>query len=418
VTLSGVGLRTGIEPPPVAAQPKSRRRSTAAPGPLAPLAELNHGRVGLGVAVALVTVQVIVNYHVGQISDLKSLFFSHHLAHDPVPYVDVRIEYPVLIGLFITAVAAITHGLHGYLVVSSIGLWICAVGTTCALWNVSRRAAWCFALSPLLLVYSLLNWDLEAIFLMALGWLAWTRNRYATAAALMTLGVFTKVYPVFLLFFCAVALVRRRRDGLATTPDLARFCATALVTGAVVNVPFMILAFHNWSYFWSYNSGRTEHADLLSWLGPLEHAPASTANAVLAAVVAVSVVVGVRTIWRRGSPVHVAAVAFFVYIVFQKINSPQYTLWLVVYAAIDEWEPWTIVALSLMGLADYANAVINIELVARHDAGFRHWYGQHFYGTDQGLRLVTTIVALIATVARRDLGWPARRGYDWIRGRQ
>jgi hypothetical protein len=381
-------------------------------------AESSRGRVGLLIAVALVTIQVIVNYHVGEISDLKTLFFSHRLAHDPVPYVDVRIEYPVLIGLFMTAVAAITHGLHEYLVISSIGLWICAAGTTCALWNVSRRAAWCVALSPLLLVYSLLNWDLEAIFLMALGWLAWTRNRYATAAALMTLGVFTKVYPVFLLFFCGVALVRRRRDGLATTGDLARFGAAAVAAGAVVNVPFMILAFHNWSYFWTYNSGRTEHADLLSWLGPLEHTPASTANAVLMAVVAVSVVVGVRAIWRRGSPVHAAAVAFFVYMVFQKVNSPQYTLWLVVYAAIDEWEPWTIVALSLMGLADYANAVINIELVARHDVGFGRWYVRHFYGADQGLRLVTTIVALIATVARRDLGWPVWRGYDGFRGRQ
>jgi hypothetical protein len=378
----------------------------------------SRGPVGLLIAIALVTIQVIVNYHVGEISDLKTLFFSHRLAHDPLPYVDVRIEYPVLIGLFMTAVAAITHGLHEYLLVSSIGLWICAAGTTCALWNVSRQAAWCFALSPLLLVYSLLNWDLEAIFLMALGWLAWTRNRYATAAALMTLGVFTKLYPVFLLFFCGVALVRRRRDGLATTGDLARFGAAALVAGAVVNVPFMILALHNWSYFWTYNSGRTEHADLLSWLGPLEHAPASTANDVLAAVVAVSVVVGVRAIWRRGSPVHVAAVAVFVYMVFQKVNSPQYTLWLVVYAAIDEWEPWTIVALSLMGLADYANAAINIELVTRHDVGFSRWYGQHFYGADQGLRLVTTIVTLIATVARRDLGWPVRRGYDGISGRK
>ncbi|MFZ0386073.1 MAG: hypothetical protein WAL22_10440, partial [Solirubrobacteraceae bacterium] len=378
----------------------------------------SRGPVGLVIAIALVTIQVIVNYHVGEISDLKTLFFSHRLARDPLPYVDVRIEYPVLIGLFMTAVAAITRGLHEYLLVSSIGLWICAAGTTCALWNVSRRAAWCFALSPLLLVYSLLNWDLEAIFLMALGWLAWTRNRYATAAALMTLGVFTKLYPVFLLFFCGVALVRRRRDGLATTGDLARFGAAALVAGAVVNVPFMILALHNWSYFWTYNSGRTEHADLLSWLGPLEHAPASTANGVLAAVVAVSVVVGVRVIWRRGSPVHVAAVAFFVYMVFQKINSPQYTLWLVGFAAIDEWEPWTIVALSLMGVADYANAAINIELVTRHDVGFNRWYGQHFYGADQGLRLVTTIVTLIATVARRDVGWPVRRGYDGIRGRK
>jgi hypothetical protein len=369
------------------------------------LAGLSRGPAGLTIAVVLVTIQVVVNYHTGDISDLKTLFFTHRLAHDPVPYVDVRIEYPVLIGLFMTGAAAITHGLHDYLLVSSVGLWVCAAGTTCALWNTSRRAAWCFAMSPLLLVYSLLNWDLLAIFLMALGWLAWSRNRFATAAALMTLGVFTKVYPAFLLLFCAVALIRRRRDGLVDDRDLARSGGAALGTAAIVNVPFMILAFHHWAYFWTYNGKRTEHADLLSWLGPLEHAPASTANAVLIAVVLVSVAAGTVATMRRASPAHAAAVTFFVYMLFQKVNSPQYTLWLVVFAAIDEWEPWTIVALSLMGLADYATAVTHIELVTHATTGVDYWFVQHFYSADQGLRLMTTLVTLVATVARRDLGW-------------
>jgi len=411
-----VGLDAETEPRAVREQPAPPARPPAvcpAPrGPLSTLADLSRGPVGLLVAVALVTVQVIVNYHVGEISDLKSLYFAHGLAHDPVPYVDVRIEYPVLIGLFMTGAAAITHGVHDYLIVSSVGLWVCAAGSTCALWSFSRRAAWCFALSPLLLVYSLLNWDMLAIFLMLLGWLAWRRDRHATAAALMTLGVFTKLYPAFLLFFCGVALIRRRRDGLASQRDLMRFGGATLGTAAIVNVPFMILAFHNWSYFWTFNSNRTEHADLLSWLGPLEHAPASTANDVLAAVIAVSVAIGVRAIWRRGSPVHVTAVTFFVYMVFQKVNSPQYTLWLVVFAGLDGWELWTIVALSLMGLIDYANAAIHIQIVKRHDGGLDYWYVQHFYANDQGVRLVTTIVALVATVARRDLGWPARAGSE------
>jgi hypothetical protein len=374
------------------------------------LAQLCRGPLGLLIAVAIVTVQVLVAYHTGLISDVKSLYFAHHLARDPVPYVDVRIEYPVLIGLYMTGAAAVTHGLHGYLLLSSAGLWLCLVGTVCALWNVSRRGAWCLALSPLLLVYPLLNWDVLAIFLMAAGWLAWSRNRYGSAAALLTLGVFTKLYPAFLLLFCAVALLQRRRDGLAGNQDLARYGAATIATAAVVNVPFMVLAFRNWSYFWTYNGRRTEHADLLSWLGPLEHAPASSANLVLAIVLAAAVVAGVVAILRRASPVHVAAIVFFVYMLFQKVNSPQYTLWLVAYAAMDEWEPWTIVALSLMGLVDYATAAIHIELVAGRAHGVDYWFVRHFYSPDQGLRLMTTLVTLVATVARRDLGWRTPAG--------
>jgi hypothetical protein len=382
--------------------------------PLAGIARLSRGPVGLTVAVAIVTVQVVVNYRTGLISDLRSLYWSHRLARDPVPYADVRIEYPVVIGLFMTGAAAVTHGVMEYLRVSSVALWACAVGTVCALWGASRRAAWCFALSPLLLVFSLLNWDLLAILFMAAGWLAWTRDRYAVAAACLTLGVFTKLYPIFLLVFCLAALVRRRADGTADDRDLIRFAGVALITAAVVNVPFIVLAFHNWAYFWTFNSGRTEHADLLSWLGLLQHHPASTANAVLVAVTAAAGAGGLIATWRRASPAHAAAVVFFVYMLFQKVNSPQYALWLVAFAAIDEWDPWTIVALSMAGLADYANAAIHIELVRDH-SHLGYWYVQHLYDKDQALRLITTLVTVIATVARRDLGWSTGRGYDGVR---
>jgi uncharacterized membrane protein len=376
---------------------------------LAEVARLSRGPIGLALAVAIVTVQVVVNYRTGLISDLRSLYRGHRLYRDPVPYLDVRIEYPVMIGLFMTGAAAVTHGVMEYLRVSSVALWACAVGTVCALWGASRRSAWYFALSPLLLVFSLLNWDLLAILLMAAGWLAWTRDRYAIAAACLTLGVFTKLYPIFLLVFCFAALVRRRADGAADDRDLIRFTGVAVLTAAVVNVPFIVLAFHNWAYFWTFNGGRTEHADLLSWLGLLQHHPASTANAVLALVTVTAGAAGLVAVWRRAPPAHVAAVVFFVYMLFQKINSPQYTLWLVAFAALDEWDPWTIVALSMAGLADYANAAIHIELVRDH-SNLSYWYVQHFYGNDQALRLITTLVTVIATVARRDLGWPRTGG--------
>jgi hypothetical protein len=388
----------------------SDRQTPGLRGAVDALAQLCRGPAGLLIAIAIITVQVVVNYRTGLISDVKSLYFAHHLAHEPVPYVDARIEYPVLIGLYMTGAAAVTHGVHDYLLLSSVGLWLCVAGTVCALWNVSRRAAWCFACSPLLLVYSLLNWDVLAIFLLAAGWLAWSRNRYASAATLMTLGVFTKLYPAFLLLFCAVALLRRRRDGLAGNEDLVRYAGATIATAAVVNVPFAILAFRNWSFFWTYNGRRTEHADLLSWLGPLEHAPASSANLVLAIVLAIAVAAGVVATMRRASPVHVAAIVFFVYMLFQKVNSPQYTLWLVAYAAMDEWEPWTIVALSLMGLVDYATAAIHIELVTGRAGGVDYWFVRHFYSPDQGLRLMTALVTLVATIARRDLGWRTPAG--------
>lgn len=363
----------------------------------ASVCRLASSRIGLLCAVLCVTAQMIVNFHAGRISDLRSLYFTHHLAQHPLPYLDVKIEYPVLTGAFMTVAAALTHGLGSYLTISSVGLGTCAVGSTCVLWSLSRRAAWCFALCPLLLIYSLLNWDLLAIFLMLLGWRAFTRERYASSGAWLALGTFAKLYPACLLVFCVVGLVRRRRSGQATKRDLRRFLGLTAGVSMVINLPFMIPAFHNWLYFWSFNTARNEHADLLSWLGPLSNASLSTTNAVLAAAVIAAGACGAVAIWRGARVAHVAASVFFVCMLMQKVYSPQYTLWLVAFALIADWEPWAIGVLSIVGLVDYANAVIHIALVARH-ASFVHWDENHIFPLNQGLRLLTTlIVGLLMT---------------------
>src|SRR5581483_11924161 len=103
---------------------------------------------------------------------------------------------------------ALTHGVGTFLRLNALGLWACALGCTYVLWSIDRRAAWRFALCPLLLVFSLINWDLFAILLMLLGWRAFVRGRYAAAGAWLALGVFAKLFPVFLLAFCVVELAR------------------------------------------------------------------------------------------------------------------------------------------------------------------------------------------------------------------
>jgi len=355
--------------------------------------------IGLLGPLVLVTAQVLVNFRTGRISDLDHLYFAHRLYQHPFPYLDARIEYPVLTGSFMTAAAALTHGAKAYLVLSSVGLWACAVGCTCVLWSLSRRAAWCFALCPLLLVYSLLNWDLLAILLMLLGWRAWTRDRYCAAAMWLALGAFAKLYPAFLLVFCLVELASRWRSGLASTRDVARFVAAAAAVATIVNVPFILIAFHNWLYFWSFNVARNQHADLLSWLHLLNDASLGTTNASLAAVVIAAVAIGALAICKGARVIHVAAVVFFVFMLMQKVNSPQYTLWLVAFALMADWEPWTIAVLSMMGLTDYANSVIHIALVQQH-ATFVRWYELQIYPLDQGLRLLTTLIVAVAVLHR------------------
>ncbi len=361
--------------------------------------------VQFAVMVALVSVQLWIDYRQGLISDLSKLYFVHHLYTHPFPYAQVRIEYPVLTGVYMTAAAALTHGLHAYMVLSSLGLWALAIGCLTVLWSSSRRAAWAFALCPLLLVYSLLNWDLLAIFLMLLGWRAWQRERYSLSVVWLTLGTFAKLYPAFLLALCLVELARRARAGELRRAQLLRPLLSAAAVTLLLNGPFAALNLRNWLYFWSFNASRNEHADLLAWLGLLHGVGPGNTNLVLSAIVLGAIGAGALAVWRGAATQHVAALVFFAFMEMQKIYSPQYTLWLVAFALLAGWEVWALVVLSLLGLMSYANAAIHIEVV-HHGRSMLSWYDARIGPAEQGVRLVTIAGVALGAAHRRAASAP------------
>jgi hypothetical protein len=358
---------------------------------------------------AATAVQVIVNYHTWLISGPDHLYLLRGLNRHPLPYIDTRIEYPVLTGVFMTVSAALTHGIQGFLRLNSLLLGACAVGCTATLWSISRRAARAFALCPLLMVYSLASWDLFAILLMLLGWRAYLSKRYAAAGVWLALGVFAKLFPIFLLGACLIALIRRwqrTRDRRAGN-DVARFGSAAIGASAVVNLPFAVPAFHNWLWFWTFNEHRDAHADLLSWLHILSHADAATSNRTLTAIVLIAVGGGAVAIWR-GTPIaRTAALVFLAFMVFNKVYSPQYTIWVLAYALLADWDLWTIVALSLIGLVDDGSAAVHIALVHDHAAEALRWYDRNIAPREQGLRLIGSVVVGGAMLARTPKRSPA-----------
>jgi hypothetical protein len=405
-------MTTTLTPP---SRPIARRTGRA---PSATARRLRDRRLVLPLLMLITAAQVLINYHTWLISGPEHLYLLRGLEHHPLPYIGTRIEYPALTGVFMTVSAALTHGLVGYLRLNSILLGACAVGCTCTLWSISRRAAWIFALCPLLLVYSLANWDLFAILLMLLGWRAYLRGRYATAGVWLALGMFAKLFPIFLLGACALGLFKRWRgsgDPVARN-DLVRFGVGALLASAVVNLPFAIPAFTNWKWFWVFNETRNGNSDLLHCLHILTGATGvTTTNQVLTAIALVAVAAGAVAIWRGVRVGHVAALVFLVFMVFNKVYSPQYTLWVLVYALIAEWDLWTIVALSLVGLVDDATAAVRIALVHDHAPRALAWFDATIVPREQAFRLLGMIVPGGAMFARelrqrRAAGAPGRRG--------
>src|SRR5207253_2278694 len=101
----------------------------------------------------------------GAYSDVATLYFRDHLWRHPVPYVDYPFEYPVGIGFLTWLVGFVDVGLAPYLLATGAvmlvsGLLTLWVGRTFASANL-----WLLALSPALVLYVLLNWDMFAVFL-------------------------------------------------------------------------------------------------------------------------------------------------------------------------------------------------------------------------------------------------------------
>jgi uncharacterized membrane protein len=384
-------------------------------------------RHALVLALLLVTAQVLADYlflrlppalvaaHPGQptvfhhylvtrgaYSDLYTLYWQHKLYNHPVPYLDIRIQYPVLLGMYMTAAAAVTHSVGSYFVVSGLGLWASAVTCVCCLWSVSRRAALLFAASPILLVFSLLNWDLFAIALMLLGWRAWQRDRPVVAALWFTLGTFAKLYPGLLLFFCGVELVRRWRKGERPGRAVVAYAGTAVVAAGVINLPFMVMAYHRWRYFFLFNKDRNAHMSIVDWLHIVTSSTSpQLANGIVEAALAATLGLGAVALWRGASVERVAASAFVIVLMMQKTYSPQYALWLVAFALVAGWETWTIALANMLGFANYSSAAVTNYLMHTSDR-VATWYSAHVQPFQRDVRLtVLTVVVVGSSLAVR-----------------
>jgi uncharacterized membrane protein len=294
-------------------------------------------------------------------SDQVPLFGIYGLDHGAVPYLDVRIEYPVLTGGFIAVAAAISHVYDGaktsllpevppvesYTVVTCLLLSICALLITRAVLGLSGRRPWdaaLLALSPVLLVHAFTNWDLFAVALTTFAMLAWARRWPVAAGVLFGLAIAAKFYPLLLLGGLFVLCLRAGRLRTWT-----RTAVAALVAWLVVDIPIAVLAPDNWAWFFVFSRQRPANPETMwnfalylsdgRWFdGPLAKDQVPT---VLNTIVTVVLVVFAACVaWLTlAAPVRprVPQVAFLLVAGFLELNkvwSPQYGLWLLPLAVL------------------------------------------------------------------------------------
>ncbi|HMC34150.1 MAG TPA: hypothetical protein VKH65_07075, partial [Myxococcales bacterium] len=256
-------------------------------------------------------------------SDILALHEDRGAARHPVPYIEDKIEYPVLLGLAMWFPSVLAPGRAGYFALTFVLLAACALGTLWFIASLPGTVPWAWAASPALLVYGALNWDLLGILPLAAGLWLWAAGRDRAAVAALSLAVWTKFFPVLAL---GVLLLVSLRSGWRKALTLTGiFLALTLA----LNLPFALRGWPRWTWFFEYNAIREIEPSLYLLFGADARRSVARADVISSAVVVAAAValaiVELRT--RRLHPPPAVCALVCVFFIANKVYSPQYWLW-------------------------------------------------------------------------------------------
>ncbi|MER7758427.1 glycosyltransferase 87 family protein [Streptomyces sp. NPDC097619] len=282
-------------------------------------------------------------------SDIPHLYAARGFADDLTPYFDriagdmQYLEYPVLTGLFMEFASWFTphggsmqHREQVYWMVNAGLLMVCAAVIAVCVARTHRRRPWdalLVALAPAFALNATINWDLLAVALTAAALLMWSRGRALPFGILIGLATAAKLYPVLIL---GPLLVLCWRAG--KWREYGTALGGAVAAWLVVNLPVMWLAPDGWKRFYTFSQERP--VDFGSfWLivsqrsgNPLENA--NTYATLLTLLLCGGIGLLALTAPRRPRLAQLAFLVVAVFILTNKVYSPQYVLWLIPLAAL------------------------------------------------------------------------------------
>lgn len=243
-----------------------------------------------------------------------------------IPYIDKMIEYPVLTGLLIHVAALVGQSYAGYYLVTSIILISSAVIATYFLYktypgNSTANFFIYWVLAPSMFVFLIYNWDMLAVLFVVIALYFMKQDRVYPASLFLALGFCSKMFP---LLFLLPLLMTRRRPG-----EWVRIAGIFAGAALIINGPFMLLNWEGWNHFVSFNSQRNPNIDSI-WGVVSAVAPQLTAAQINAISLFMFAAGYLFVLWRfrHESTVRLCFFAVLLFLLCNKVFSPQYTLWL------------------------------------------------------------------------------------------
>ena len=284
----------------------------------------------------------------GCYSDWTSLYGARGLAENPwAPFTTADFEYPVLMSVVAALTAVIIPGplagdstiYFGVNILFGFILWMATVLLTAKTARLRPWDAAMVAVAPGLILAGSINWDIWAVALLAAAMYAASRGRPIATGVFIGLGAAMKLYPLFLLGALLILAVRDK-----SYLRFVQITAAALGSWFAVNLPLMLA---NWDAFLKFYTFSSERGASWSsvwhvWNLVAErtgHDPLSADTVGLLAAGGFALSCGVIFIYgiRATHRPRLAQLMFLIvaaFILFNKVYSPQFVIWLIPLVAL------------------------------------------------------------------------------------
>jgi uncharacterized membrane protein len=189
-----------------------------------------------------------------------------------------------------------------------------------------------FAISPAVLYSLNRNWDIWAVATMIWAIYLYEKGKEKQSAILLAISIATKFFPLVLFFPILISCFREKK-----LKKFISYFAYTMGAWVLINVPFMLINFRGWSYFYEFSYKRAIGSasvwDVTSRLSlPLPNNEITFYILNLAVVV----ILGLYLLKSR-TPVPLVESSFlimFAFILFNKQYSMQYVIWLAALAVL------------------------------------------------------------------------------------
>lgn len=246
-------------------------------------------------------------------------------------------EYPPLAALYFEPLAGLPSS-RWAVIVNGIVMVVAALGVTrlllkaVTLPNGERVDLRMWAMSPALLFFLPINWDVAAVWMALAAVVALQSQRHMASGSLLAAGTSLKVFPGALVL-PLVPLIQGWSHRL-------RFLGSASLVLAVSYVAYIIARPDTWRIHLDFAASRDDFEStlwgVLDWVGgafgvslSLDLVNWLSTLAVLAALVMLT-----HWVWiRRPAFAQAAALALIALLLFNKVFKPQYVLWVLPFLA-------------------------------------------------------------------------------------